>query len=114
MALKINLFIFFIFFFLILLINSVDADVNKTDKPNIIMIVADDLGYNDVGFNGSLEIKTPNIDRIAQRGIVFTHGYVAHSICAPSRAAIRTGKYQQKFGFEKNSSAIPNSDFHEV
>ena len=109
MTLKINLFIFFIFFFLILLINSVDADVNKTDKPNIIMIVADDLGYNDVGFNGSLEIKTPNIDRIAKGGIIFTHGYVTHSICAPSRAAILTGKYQQKFGFETNPSAIPNS-----
>ena len=109
MTLNINIFRIFIIFFLTLLICSVNAEESETNKPNIIMIVADDLGYNDVGFNGSLEIETPNIDRIAEGGIVFTHGYVTHSICAPSRAAILTGKYQQKFGFEKNPSAIPNS-----
>jgi arylsulfatase A-like enzyme len=109
MTLKINIFTYFIISFLTLLICSVNAEESETNKPNIIMIVADDLGYNDVGFNGSLEIETPNIDRIAEGGIVFTHGYVTHSICAPSRAAILTGKYQQKFGFEKNPSAIPNS-----
>ena len=119
MALKINLYIFYILSFLITLVSSADAELYKTNKPNIIMIVADDLGYNDVGFNGSLEIKTPNIDRIAEDGIVFTRGYVTHSICAPSRAAILTGKYQQKFGFERNPSAepeisggIPNGEFN--
>ena len=94
------------FLYLIITFQSAKAEINKNSKPNIVIIVADDLGYNDVSFNGSLEIKTPNIDRIAKNGITFTKGYVTHSICAPSRASILTGKYHQKFGFERNPSAV--------
>ena len=95
---------------LLMLINisNVLAETIEKNKPNIILIVADDLGYGDVSFNGSLDIKTPNIDRIAKDGVIFTRGYVTHSICAPSRAGILTGKYQQRFGFEGNPGAIPN------
>ena len=95
---------------LLMLINisNVLAETIEKNKPNIILIVADDLGYGDVSFNGSLDIKTPNIDRIAKDGVIFTRGYVTHSICAPSRAGILTGKYQQRFGFEVNPGAIPN------
>ena len=107
------------FLYLIITFQSAKAEINKNSKPNIVIIVADDLGYNDVSFNGSLEIKTPNIDRIAKNGITFTKGYVTHSICAPSRASILTGKYHQKFGFERNPSAveevsggIPRSEFN--
>ncbi len=69
-------------------------------KPNIVMIVADDLGYADLGIQGSPEIVTPNIDSIARNGIRFTHGYVTAPVCNASRAALLTGRYQQRFGVE--------------
>ncbi len=72
------------------------------EKPNVIVIMADDLGYADVGFNGSTEIPTPNIDRIADNGVLFTSGYTTYCVCGPSRAGFITGRYQQRFGFERN------------
>lgn len=71
-------------------------------RPNIIVIVADDLGYGDTSVYGSKVIKTPNIDALAADGVRFTSGYVTHPVCAPSRAAILTGRYQQRFGWEFN------------
>lgn len=70
--------------------------------PNLIVIMADDLGYADVGFNGCRDIPTPNIDRIAENGVVFTSGYVTYSVCSPSRAGFITGRYPQQFGYERN------------
>ncbi len=69
-------------------------------KPNIVVIVADDLGYADLGIQGSADIVTPNIDSIARGGIRFTNGYVTAPVCAPSRAGFLTGRYQQRFGLE--------------
>lgn len=63
------------------------------DKPNIVLILVDDLGYADVGCFGSTFFQTPNIDRLAKDGIRFTNGYAAAPICSPTRAAILTGKY---------------------
>lgn len=74
----------------------------KPIKPNIIVIMVDDMGYNDVGFNGCTDIPTPNIDRIATDGIKFTNGYTSYSVCGPSRAGFMTGRYGQRFGFERN------------
>ena len=71
-------------------------------KPNLIVIMADDLGYADVGFNGSTDIPTPHIDRIAENGVKFTNGYTSYSVCGPSRAGFITGRYGQRFGFERN------------
>lgn len=70
--------------------------------PNFIVIVADDLGYNDVGFNGSKEIYTPVLDDLATNGVIFTNGYVTHPYCGPSRAGLITGRYQARFGLEIN------------
>ena len=73
-----------------------------SEKPNLILIVADDLGYADLGFQGSKQIPTPNIDRLAKDGIIFSNGYVSSSVCSPSRAGLLTGKNQSGFGFNDN------------
>ena len=80
----------------------------NAQKPNIIIILADDLGYADVGFNGCKDIPTPNIDRIATNGVKFTNGYVTYSVCGPSRAGLLTGRYQQRFGYERNPQYRPH------
>lgn len=75
---------------------------SDTKNPNVIIILADDMGYGDVGFNGCADIPTPNIDRIAKNGVVFRQGYVSYSVCAPSRAGLLTGRYQDRFGYSRN------------
>jgi arylsulfatase A-like enzyme len=72
-------------------------------RPDIVVILADDLGYGDIGVNGCRDIPTPNIDSIAKNGVRCTDGHSNHSFCAPTRAAFLTGRYQQRFGFEYNS-----------
>jgi arylsulfatase A-like enzyme len=74
-------------------------------QPNIILIMADDMGWGDVGYHGFDDIMTPNIDRIAKEGVQFTQGYVTASVCGPSRAGLLTGVYQQKFGCGENPTA---------
>lgn len=71
-------------------------------KPNFVIILADDLGYADLGFNGSTQIPTPNIDALAEGGIKFTNAYVSAPVCSPSRAGMLTGKYQVRFGYDNN------------
>ncbi len=80
------------------------------DPPNILLILADDLGYHDVSFNGATEIRTPHIDRLAKEGVVFANGYVAHPACAPSRAGVMTGRYPARFGLELNLPYAPFDD----
>ena len=75
-------------------------------KPNIVIILGDDLGYCDVGMYGCREIPTPNIDSIAAAGVKFTNGYVTAPVCSPSRAALMTGRYQHRFGFEFNAGPL--------
>lgn len=81
----------------------------KSAKPNIIVIVVDDAGYVDFGFMGSEDLETPNIDSLAKDGVVFTDAHVTATVCAPSRAGLMTGKYQQRFGFEANGTGDENS-----
>ncbi|OVE81281.1 hypothetical protein BVY04_03575 [bacterium M21] len=71
-------------------------------QPNIIVFMADDLGYHDVGFQGSTHIKTPHLDKLATAGMRFTDGHVTACVCSPSRAGFITGRYQQRFGHEGN------------
>ncbi len=71
-------------------------------KPNIIVFLADDLGYGELGFQGNKEIPTPNIDSIAKNGVRFTQGYVSGPYCSPTRAGLLTGRYQTRFGHEWN------------
>ena len=74
------------------------------NRPNVIVILIDDAGYVDFGFMGSKDLETPNIDALAKDGIVFSDAHVSATVCAPSRAGIMTGKYQQRFGFEANDT----------
>lgn len=72
------------------------------DKPNIVLIVGDDMGYADVGFHGCKDIPTPHLDKLAASGVKFTNGYVTGPYCSPTRAGLLTGRYQQRFGHEFN------------
>src|SRR5437016_2436764 len=71
-------------------------------KPNILIIIGDDLGYGELSCQGNPQIPTPNIDALAKGGIRFTSGYVSGPYCSPTRAALMTGRYQQRFGHEFN------------
>jgi arylsulfatase A-like enzyme len=71
-------------------------------KPNVVLILADDLGYGDPGCYGNAQIPTPHVDSLAQSGVRCTDGYVSAPVCSPSRAGLLTGRYQQRFGHEHN------------
>jgi len=75
--------------------HSLVATLSAADgkQPNIIFVMADDLGYGDVGFNGQEHIKTPHLDRLASEGIVFTDHYAGSTVCMPSRGSLLTGKH---------------------
>jgi len=72
------------------------------DQPNILVILADDLGYGELGCQGGKDVPTPNIDSLAANGVRFTSGYVSRPVCSPTRAGLMTGRYQQRFGIELN------------
>ncbi len=82
-------------------ISGVEASQTKA-KPNIIVILADDLGYGELGCYGGKDAPTPNLDAMAKAGARFTSGYVTCPVCSPTRAALLTGKYQHRFGHENN------------
>ncbi|MEP3481397.1 MAG: sulfatase-like hydrolase/transferase [Fuerstiella sp.] len=90
-------------FFLLCLCVSVS---NADERPNIVLILCDDLGYADVGFNGSSDIVTSNLDDLAANGTVFSSAYVCHPFCGPSRMGLMTGRYPHTFGAPFN---LPNS-----
>ncbi|MFR9651787.1 MAG: sulfatase-like hydrolase/transferase [Rikenellaceae bacterium] len=75
------------------------------EKPNVIVVLLDDLGSNDVGFRGSVDIITPNIDRIANEGANCTDAYISAPYSGPSRCGLMTGRYQQRFGAEANADS---------
>ncbi len=75
-------------------------------KPNIVLIVGDDMGYADVGFHGCKDIPTPHLDKLAESGSRFTNGYVTGPYCSPTRAGLLTGRYQQRFGHEFNPAGV--------
>src|SRR5438477_8158203 len=73
-------------------------------SPNVVVILADDLGYGDVSFNGCPDFTTPNIDSLTNNGVRCSNGYATHPFCSPSRAGLLTGRYQQRFGYENQPS----------
>jgi len=88
------------YLFLPVLLTYFFVGVLRAQQANIVLILADDLGYGDVSFNGRSDYLTPNIDGLASNGTWLSSGYVTHPFCSPSRAALLTGRYQQRFGHE--------------
>jgi arylsulfatase A-like enzyme len=84
---------------------SSEGVAGRATRPNVVLIVADDLGYADVGVHGSPDALTPAIDSIAADGVRFTDGYVSGPYCSPTRAGLVTGRYQERFGHEFNPGA---------
>ena len=80
-----------------------------TGRPNVVYIVVDDLGYGELGCYGGRDIPTPHLDALAAGGVRFTNGYVTAPFCAASRAALLTGRYQTRFGFEFNPIGAKNA-----
>src|SRR3954469_15899106 len=66
----------------------------RRKQPNVVVILADDLGYADVGFQGCKDIPTPHLDALAKAGVICTNGYVTCPVCSPTRAGLLTGRYQ--------------------
>jgi len=87
------------FFVMVLVSSAVLA--RAEERPNFIVIFTDDQGYADLGAHGLRDdVKTPNLDRLAREGVLFTDGYITAPQCSPSRAGLLTGRYQQRFGFD--------------
>ncbi len=84
---------------------SVSEETEVARAPNIIILFADDLGWNDISAHGGALIDTPNIDAIAEGGARFAQSYASSPVCATSRAGLLTGRYQQRFGMETNPSS---------
>lgn len=76
--------------------------LGAAEKPNLLVVICDDLGHADVGFHGSKESKTPHLDALAASGVRCSDGYVTYPVCSPSRAGLLTGRYQSRFGHENN------------
>ena len=92
---------------LTLMAPAVAAPTTPETGPNVILILADDLGYGDLG---AQDVQTPNIDKLARDGVRMTNFYSNHPTCAPSRAALMTGRYQHRFGFENNPGTTQRAD----
>ena len=98
------------------LIASAPAFPAEKSQPNIVFILVDDLGWRDVGAYGSTFYDTPNADRLAASGMMFTDGYAACPVCSPSRAAILSGKYPARmdttdwFGGHRKGMLLPAPD----
>lgn len=84
------------------LLTATALQAKEKINPNVLVILLDDAGYNDFGFMGSKDIKTPEIDRLCSQGVRFTDAHVSASVSGPSRAGILSGRYQQRFGYECN------------
>lgn len=91
--------------------SSKEQPVVESIKPNIIYILADDLGYGDLGCYGQTRFETPNIDRLAQQGMLFTQHYSGATVCAPSRSALMTGLHTGHTPVRGNKSVEPEGQY---
>ena len=89
-----------------IIVSMISGITFAAERPNVVVIMADDLGYADVGFQGCKDISTPNIDKLAASGARFSQGYVTGCMCGPSRAGFITGRTQSTFGYYKNANQV--------
>lgn len=82
-------------------LDRIEPPAKKTDRPNILLILVDDLGKHDISVYDPQGVPTPNIQSLASEGILFTEANSSSSVCSPSRAGLFTGRYQQRYGFER-------------
>jgi arylsulfatase A-like enzyme len=92
-----------------MLMVEISATAGEARQPNVILILADDLGYADLGFQGGRDIRTPHLDALARAGVRCTDGYASCPVCSPTRAGLLTGRYPQRFGFEYNPAIGPDA-----
>lgn len=93
---------------------SANASSKKETKPNVLFILADDYGYHDLSCMGSKYYETPNIDKIAFEGMIFTNGYAACQVCSPSRASIMSGKFPARHGITDWIGAPVGEDWRKI
>ena len=93
----------------LLITSGFTAFAGLIPPPNLIIILTDNQGYHDVGFNGSKDMLTPNLDSIASNGVQFTSGYIASEYSSPSRAGLLTGRYPERFGYEHDAQWQPSN-----
>ncbi|WP_345683143.1 sulfatase-like hydrolase/transferase [Novipirellula caenicola] len=74
----------------------------SNDRPNLLIVLADDMGYGDLGYTGSQQLQTPHLDSLAKSGVFCSEAYVTSSVCSPSRAGLLTGRDPRRFGYESN------------
>jgi arylsulfatase A-like enzyme len=99
------------FLCLIVPLSAEDQRDAESPRPNIILILADDLGYGDPGCYGGTLVPTPHIDSLARDGVRFTNAYVTAPVCGPSRCGLMTGSYNQRFGCQWNEDEFPKSAY---
>jgi arylsulfatase A len=87
----------------LLVLSFTIAHANDADRPNIVLILVDDLGWADLGVSGSTLYETPNVNRLAAEGVYFSDAYAANPVCAPTRASIQTGKYPSRLKITNHS-----------
>lgn len=87
------------------------AGAQAEERPNIILMMADDLGYGDTGFNGNTIIQTPHLDALAEKGVVLSHFYSGNSVCSPTRATCLTGRHHDRMGiYTANKGHLPKQE----
>jgi arylsulfatase A-like enzyme len=99
--------LFYLPVFLVLFVARLTSAHAAGSKPNLVLILSDDLGYADIGAHGCKDIPTPNIDRIANQGARLTDAYANGSFCTPTRAALMSCRYQHRFGIEDLGGPLP-------
>ena len=97
--------------FFTLLLLSIAPMLFSAQKPNIIFIMADDLGFSELGSYGQKKIKTPHLDQLAREGMRFTANYCGNAVCAPSRCVLMTGKHPGHAIVRNNASMKPEGQF---
>ena len=89
-------------------------EIDAADKPNVIVIVSDDQGYADAGFQEVVAdgVTTPNLDKLAASGVVFRNAYASSPVCSNSRLALSTGRYQQRWGaYHYGQGGLPSNEY---